>query len=150
MPSIKQQLYDHCRSHVLERMEALQSAIASVRDDASNETKSSAGDKYETSREMMQQDIDLNIFQLAEIKKLKAALDLLDPTRQSVVIGPGSLAFTSQGNFYIAVSAGKLTLDQTTYFLISPNAPIAVQLIGKTADSRFSWNGRDYHIGKVL
>ena len=57
---IKQKLYNLCHAYLDNNIQNAEAVIADAREAARNETKSSAGDKYETAREMMQQDIDLN------------------------------------------------------------------------------------------
>lgn len=75
---------------------------------ANEETKSSAGDKYETGRAMMQLEIEKQSVQLAEAMKLKHVLSQINPEKTTETIQSGSLVFTDQGNFYISISAGKL------------------------------------------
>jgi hypothetical protein len=60
MNTIKEELYKHCINYVHNCIDTAQKAIDDAVESANDDTKSSAGDKYETGREMMQQDIDRN------------------------------------------------------------------------------------------
>ena len=71
MNRIKEELFKHCLNYVEECINTAQLAIEDARSSANDDTKSSAGDKFETGREMMQQEIDRNRKQLEEAKKMR-------------------------------------------------------------------------------
>jgi hypothetical protein len=64
--NIKESLYNHCMRYVQERIARIQNEIDLHQAAANEETKSSAGDKYETGRAMAQLDIERNSVQLRE------------------------------------------------------------------------------------
>ena len=74
MPDLKEKLLKKCFEAVDERIKSAENAIISAKEASQDDTKSSAGDKYETTREMMQQEISRNEAQLYEAKKLKHSL----------------------------------------------------------------------------
>jgi transcription elongation GreA/GreB family factor len=147
---LKQQLYEQCKAYLANRIQNAEAIIADARESARNETKSSAGDKYETAREMMQQDINMNMARIAEAKAQQQVLDQIDPNKQSETVVPGSLVITSQGNYYIAISAGQLKVDGQTYMAVSIASPIGAAMKGLKADDSFSFNNRQYMIEKLL
>ncbi|HYD20599.1 MAG TPA: hypothetical protein VEB40_03915 [Flavipsychrobacter sp.] len=149
MPDIKQELYALCREYVAKGIAAAQQAIADAREAAAGETKSSAGDKYETTREMMQQEIDLNSARLAEQQKLKATLDTIDPQHTSSVISSGSVVTTGQGDYFISISVGKLNVGGNTYYALSAASPLGSKLIGRSAGDSFLFNGKEVIIKNV-
>src|SRR6202000_1151954 len=106
MIEIKKTLYRMCIEYVQKRMEAAQLAINEAQKASNDDTKSSAGDKYETGREMAQQQTNRHLAQLNEANKLKVALNQISPAVISDEAEPGSLVITDGGNFYIAISAG--------------------------------------------
>lgn len=150
MTSIKQQLHNKCLAYVHERIATAQEAIQIAQQSANEETKSSAGDKYETGRAMAQLEIEKNTVQLGEAKKLKQILDQISIERESSVISLGSIVFTNQGNFFIAISAGQFVIDSKTYFAISPNSPIGQKVIGLRAHDSFLFNDKEYKVSKIL
>jgi transcription elongation GreA/GreB family factor len=147
--SLKVNLHSLCQAYIEQRIDTAQKAIAIAQASANEETKSSAGDKYETGRAMAQLEIEKNSTQLAEAHKLKAALSQIKPDHPTNTVQPGSLVITNQGNFYIAISAGQLTVDSVNYFSISPASPIGSKLIGLKDGAHFSFNSRAYQIEKV-
>lgn len=149
MSTLKQQLHHLCAAYISHREAALKAAIAEVQDAVGNETKSSAGDKYETTREMMQQDINMNLARLNELYKMRAALEQIPTAHKGPKAQPGSVIHTSNGNYYIAVSAGKLLADGTTYYAISPSSPIGAKLLGLQAGDSFEQGGKKLEIVRV-
>lgn len=64
-------------------------------------------------------------------------------------IPPGNAVETSQGNFYIAISAGQLKVNGQTYFAVSPATPIGSKLMGLKVGEGFTFNGKNYKVDKV-
>jgi len=148
-PQIKQQLYNICQQHVQDNILGIEAAITEAREATRNETKSSMGDKYETAREMLQQDINMNMDRLQKAKAEQLLLQQINPEQNGTFITHGSLVQTNNGTFYIGISAGKLLLNHETYYSISLSSPIGSQLKGKQAGDMFTLNGKQYKIEKV-
>jgi transcription elongation GreA/GreB family factor len=150
MAELKQQLYTLCNEYIANREAAIKNTIAEAREAANNETKSSAGDKYETGRETMQQEIDLNLTRLNELKKLKQTLDRILPTQKNATAQPGAIVCTSNGNYYISISAGQLKVNGATYYAISAASPIGTQLAGLKGGDTFILNGKKIIVESVF
>jgi transcription elongation GreA/GreB family factor len=150
MSTIKEKLYFLCHDYIATRVAVIKQNAAEAQEAANDDTKSSAGDKFETGREMMQQEVELNLARLGDMYKLKVALENVNPAIKSDTVTLGSLVVTAGANYYISIGAGKLQLDGTTYYAISPEAPVATQLMGKAAGDTFELNGRKIKIDKVL
>ena len=146
MKSLKQELYKRCLSIAEERIRTAQNAIAAAREASEDDTKSSAGDKYETTREMMQQEISRNEVQLMEANRLKQSLLSIDPSKSTDAAQPGSLVETTNGTFFLSIFAGSIKLEGKTIMTISPASPIGKQLKGLKAGDGFSLNGKDFKI----
>ncbi|MEO7212092.1 3-oxoacyl-ACP synthase [Mucilaginibacter sp.] len=150
MSDIKEKLHALCVAYVKGRMQAAEQAIAEAQQAANNDTKSSAGDKYETGREMAQQETNRNLAQLNEANKLMVALNQVSFKGTASIADTGSLVTTNNGDFYIAISAGNLLLDGKNYFAVSPASPIGLKLKGKTEGQEFNLNGKSYSISSVF
>lgn len=116
---------------------------------ANDDTKSSAGDKYETNREMMQAEKDKAMQQLSEALKLRKVLDGINIKNNSDAIGLGSLVQTNIGLFYIAVAIGEFEIDKTKVFGISPVSPIGNALKGYKKGDIINFNGREVSVELV-
>lgn len=150
MSTLKEQLYGLCEEYISKREAEIKRAILEVRESANNETKSSAGDKYETSREVMQQEENMNMARLNELKKLKATLEQISPTQKGDSVVPGSLVYTNNGNFYISISAGQLKVDGVAYYAISAASPVGIKLVGQKTGGSFELNGKRFLVEKVV
>ena len=150
MSDLKKELHQLCINYARKIMEATELAIADAQKASTDDTKSSAGDKYETGREMAQQETNRNMAQLNEANKLLVALNRIGTTGAPVHAEPGSVIITNNGNFYLAISAGVLTLNGKTFFAVSPASPIGNLLNGKKAGDEFALNGKRYKIESVV
>jgi hypothetical protein len=150
MIELKKELYRQCVDYVENRVSAARLALIEAQEAANNETKSSAGDKYETDREMMQQQADMNQSKLNEANKLKLALSNVSTNTTNEKAGPGSMVITDKGNFYIAISAGALKVDDMDFFAVSPVSPIGLKLTGLKAGGEFNLNNKSYTVKNVM
>ena len=122
--TIKRELYNQCNIFVESRLQSIQNTIAEIQESLLSETKSSAGDKHETGRAMLQLEREKAGQQLAEAQKVKEILAKIDVTNSSKKVCLGSVVYTSQANYFISIGAGKITVDGIDFFAISPNTPI--------------------------
>ena len=130
--SIKKQLYQQLQQQVDQRVSNAQKAMKAAEDSKNNETKSSAGDKFETSRAMMQGEEERNKIQLVKAVDLQRQLAQIDITKTSKIVVLGSIVYSNQGNYFLSIGLGKIVLEDTTYFAISLASPIGQLLFGKS------------------
>tara|TARA_B100000809_G_scaffold245683_1_gene272885 strand:- start:1258 stop:1737 length:480 start_codon:yes stop_codon:yes gene_type:complete len=149
MTNLKEQLYNKFVSIAQQRVTDLELIIKEAQHAANNETKSSAGDKHETGRAMAQLETEKLTKQLGEALKLSELLHKINPQVKHQLIGLGSLVITTNGNFFISASLGKIELNEITYFAISSISPIGQLLIQKKENDSFSFNNKTYVINKV-
>ena len=126
--------------------------MANAQESANAEEKSSAGDKYETGRAMMQIERDKAAQQLNESMKLKQVLDQINNTevRQSSV-SLGSVVITSSSpHFYVAISAGKIIIDEVEYIALAPQSPIGKALLGLKVNDTFTYNNKNCMVKDIL
>ncbi len=149
MPA-KPALHAACLAYVQLRLDAARAGMAAAQESSNSETKSSAGDKYETGREMAQQERDRHAAQLHEAQKLLADLQKINPELPSDTVRLGALATTSLGRFYISISAGRLTAaDGQEFMAVSPVAPIVAALSGRRAGDEVVFNGKQVRVESV-
>jgi len=147
---VKQKLYDACFQFIENRLITVQKTINEIQESLTSETKSSAGDKHETGRAMLQLEREKAGNQLAEIIKVKEAFSKIDVSKTNKTVGLGSVVYTSQNNYFIAISAGQITIDKDHFYAISPNTPIGKLLVGKNASDVFSFIDIKIQIKEVL
>ncbi|ODM55753.1 hypothetical protein BAX95_14385 [Elizabethkingia meningoseptica] len=140
----KETLLMQVKDAAQEKATHLEQLIESTRA-SNNDTKSSMGDKYETSREMLQQEINRLLSQLSEVNN---QLDILRNmnTKPLTVVGLGAYVETSMGNFYISESLGKINRDGVAVVAVSANAPLVQAMLKKKAGEVFELNGKKQKI----
>ncbi|MDP2453435.1 MULTISPECIES: GreA/GreB family elongation factor [unclassified Kaistella] len=121
-----------------EKIATLEKMISETRA-SNNETKSSMGDKYETSREMVQQQINNLQVQLNENINARNSLKIIN-TNLHQTVGLGSVVETDKGLFYIAVSLGEIIFNENKIFVISTESPFGKALFGKRKGDEISLN----------
>lgn len=132
-----------CCRMVDEKIRMAEQSLLDFQQAANEETKSSAGDKYETARAMMHLEKEKVASMLNESLKLKKTLSLLNPDRRTEAAEMGSLVQTGQGLFFISVSVGKLR-ELEDVICLSPVSPLGKAFLGKQKGDTVSFNGQDY------
>ena len=145
---LKKKLHKCCADYVNNRLKNIQTAMASSRESANDETKSSAGDKHETGRAMAQLEQEKLAYQLMDVEKQQRVFNSINPELITPKIKTGSLVLTNNGNYYISISAGKISIDNKDYFAVSVESPIGVALV--EANGTFLFNGKNYTISEVF
>ncbi|KQT17663.1 hypothetical protein ASG31_09740 [Chryseobacterium sp. Leaf404] len=132
----KEEILHILKDKISEKIVTLENLIAETRA-SSNDTKSSMGDKYETGREMLQQEINNLQVQLNEVLKQQDLLSTIS-CKESSKSEKGALVQTDKGFFYISVSLGNVNYEQVKIFCISPDSPLAKALQDKTEGEQIS------------
>jgi len=148
--NIKEELYKRCIEFVDNRFQTIQKTINEIQESLLSETKSSAGDKHETGRAMLQLEREKAGNQLSEIVKVKEALSKIDSSKSSKIIGLNSVVYTTKSNYYIAISAGEFIINNEKFYAISPNTPIGQLLIGKGVGDAIVFREQGFTITEVL
>ncbi len=146
--ALKKKLHKCCFDYVNNRLQNIQTAMDSSRESANDETKSSAGDKHETGRAMAQLEQEKLAYQLIDIEKQQRVLNSINPELITLKIKTGSLVLTNNGNYYISISAGKISIENKDYFAVSIESPIGVALV--EANGTFLFNRKHYTISEVF
>jgi transcription elongation GreA/GreB family factor len=148
--NLKETLFIQSKTFVNNRLQTVEAIIASNKKALHSETKSSAGDKHETGRAMLQLEMEKASQQLAGIAIMKQTLAKVDVSKQSETVCLGSVVKTSIANYFIAVSAGQLNALNETYFAVSTASPIGKLLLGKKVSDKIVFNGKTIEILKIV
>lgn len=138
---MKEKLYSFCSTFIGDRIIRIKNNIVSIQESLCSETKSSAGDKHETGRAMLQLEREKLGRQLAEAESTEQLLSKVRIETKSDKIGLGSLVQTSKANYFLSISAGEFKDAEKSVFCISPSTPIGQLLLGKSAGDEIFFNG---------
>ena len=148
--SIKTQLLQLCNQSLETRLQSVLAVIEDIKQSLQSETKSSAGDKHETGRAMLQLEREKAGHQLAEIEKTKQILSKINTESTSKNIGLGSVVYTTTSNYFISISAGELKVDGEMFYAISASTPIGQLLLGKSIGDEVVFRNMSFKITKIL
>ena len=137
-----------CKSVLImldKKIKTVQESISYIQEARNNETKSSAGDKYETSRVMMQAELDKQSLLLQQFLQQKNVFLKIQRSKPSEKIDFGSWVETNQGNYLIAVGIGKVK----EVFVISLASPLGKALKGLRIGDKTSLQNKEYRITTI-
>ncbi|MCL7986484.1 3-oxoacyl-ACP synthase [Sphingobacterium sp. lm-10] len=135
----------------MEKIKQIETSLDLSQDSLISDTKSSAGDKYETSREMIQQDLDRLQRQLKEAQKDQQVLQSipsLPPTKENRA-RLGSLVKTETGLYFLSIGIGKVTCLDQIVFVVSLQSPIGQLLLGKGVGDSFTFQQKSHVISAI-
>ena len=150
MNSTKRQLLNRCKEYVDARISTARQSMDHAQQAANEESKSSAGDKYETGRAMMQIERDKAATQLEEALRLKAVLDQINPDVSNEKALLGSLVITSSKKIFISIGIGKFSLDGDDFLIVAPASPLGKALMGLKAKDRIVFNKEQIEILQIV
>tara|TARA_B100000795_G_scaffold61098_1_gene40967 strand:- start:1933 stop:2352 length:420 start_codon:yes stop_codon:yes gene_type:complete len=131
----KDLVLDKLNDKLVSKLESLKISLIQTIESRNSDTKSSAGDKFETSREMAQ----------IEIKKLD---DQIKKTQQflfDLKADTSLLIKTDKGFFFICIAYGKLIISEDIQVIcISNLAPISNFLLTTEIGMSFNFNKIKY------
>ena len=148
--NIKEKLYNQCVAFTKTRLDIINKTINELQNALTSETKSSAGDKHETGRAMVQIEREKAGQQLAQVQKVNQLLAQIDSSKTATIISLGSIVLTSKSNYFIAISAGELIIDNQKFYAISANTPIAQLLLGKKVKDNIIFRDQNFTITAVM
>ena len=121
---------------LLSKLSYLMTNLKQAIDSRNSDTKSSAGDKFETSREMAQ----------IEIQKIETEISKTQQFFTDLASKASQLIITDKGAFLISIPFGKVMVNTTEVFCISNSAPITKQLVNTEISANFEYRGVTYNI----
>ena len=134
----KQEIINIVKTKISDKIRYFENLIAETRA-SNNDTKSSMGDKYETGREMLQQEINNLQRQLNEVLNQQAILQKItaDPSEK---VQNGAIVKTDKGLFYISASMEEIRSENQKVMTVSAESPLVKAMFGKKMGETFTIN----------
>lgn len=145
IPSLKEQLHQSCVDIATQGTQEIFTALKSLQESLGEPSKSSAGDKHETSRAMAQLEQERLSKQLSEAQNVSFTLAKINPSVLCSKPVLGALIISSLGSYYLSVGLGKIMLNNQVYYAIALASPMA-QAIALSKDNSFFFNGNAIRI----
>lgn len=147
--TIKQKLWQICNNHVEDRINDYKNEINLIKESLESNDKGNNEDDDSGNGKLMN-DLEKNIGYLNEARKTHEYLKLVKTNLLSTNAALGSLVITDTLQFFIAISLGKIEIDNNTYYAISLQSPIGQLLKQKTEGEQFEFNGTKYTIKQII
>ena len=149
LAALKLKVHQKCLHLALTKIESLKSELMALQEASNQDTKSSAGDKYETGRSMIMLEKEKLGVQLMEAYKLKKALDLIDVKKKFLRAELGALIQSGGQYYYLSTNFGLLTIDGHDIFSLSALSPIGQAMLGKTVGDPYDFRGQKFSIENI-
>lgn len=127
----------------------IQEQLAALMASSVEEGKSSAGDKYETQREMIKQSRDILEVQLSRIQSMIHQLEAIS-VQACERVQEGALVKLPLGLIWVGISLGKVVDKEKEYQCISKDAPLFVAIKGLKAQERAMFRGKELIVEQVV
>jgi hypothetical protein len=125
------------REKLHSQLAEIKQQLADLSSSSAEEGKSSAGDKYETQREMIKQSQDILDQQLFRTQNMISQLEKI-PLQTFDQVQEGALVKLRIGQVWFGVALGKIVDQETEYLLVSTDSPLYLAIRGlRTGESTF-------------
>ena len=125
---------------------SVQEMLQETIDSRDSDTKSSAGDKHETSRAKIQIEIDQLTKQLDLLNRQKQQLNSIDFSKKNHTASIGSLVKTNNGTYLISIGFGKVIIENEVFYAISSASPIGRLFNNKLKGDKFIFRTINYEV----
>lgn len=142
----KKALLEKCKDLLNDRIQNVQQAMNNAQESTISEDKSSAGDKFETSRAMGHMNKEMYAKQMVLLRQELELLNQLKLQNQYQKVVLGALVFTNQSVLFIATGIGKITFNHQDIMAISPLSPLGKLLALKCVGDTYTLNNNHFKI----
>lgn len=143
-------VHGQCLNILQTKIEELSQNILDMSESMLAEAKSTMGDKYETSRAMIQAEIERIGLQRSEAIRQLQNIQILDPKKPNNLVSRGALVDTGHAVYYLGAPIGKVEVDKKAVFVISPQSPIGQLILDKKTGDKFEFNGKSITIKEII
>lgn len=146
---IKQELLQACLEYANKRISNYKNELETIKESIESNDKG-GDDNDDSGNGKLFNDLEKNSQHLSDANKMLDALKAISPNTVSEKIILGSAVKTTNNNFFISVSAGKIDISAESYFAISHHSPIGMLLLGKSKGDTVEFNGNKFTITEVI
>lgn len=143
-------VYDACLESIKSKIDIIADALVDAMEAGNDESKSSAGDKHEVGKAMMQLEQEKLSSQLDELEKQEDELKRINLNLQNDYVAKGSLVYTNQGYLFVGIGLGRIKIGDQVVSVVSTSSPLGKKLIGLKQRESLDVNGTNYEIRKIF
>ncbi len=147
---LKKKIHEECMNVAQEKCYNITKNIMRIQESLSSESKSTAGDKHETGRAMLQLEREKLGLQLKNAEEILEVLKRINPEREQIKVVLGSYVKTNKAVYYLAAFLGEIMVEGNSVYVISAQSPIGRLILGKSVNDHFQFNGNSQTILEVI
>jgi len=140
---MKKRIVDFITLLIKDKIHLLKLELDSINREKNNLNKSSAGDKFETSRALMQTEYDKIHNQLLMFKNQLRAIESISLSDKKNKVEVGSVIKTNKSFYFIGIGLGKQIIDNNDIYIISLSSPIGKLLNNKKKGDKIVFNNNE-------
>ena len=146
---MKKRVVDFITLLIKDKTKLLKFELDSINKEKNNLKKSSAGDKFEISRALMQTEYDKIHNQLLILKNQLRAIKSISLSDKKKKVGVGSFIKTNKSFYFISIGLGKQIIDNNAINIISLSSPIGKLLNNKKKGDKIVFNYKEELIENI-
>ena len=147
--TLKVELIDQLISQIKQKILELSIQIRNTELAQQNDVKSSAGDKFETGREILQAELNKYEGQRKQLEQSVRVLHTISPNKRSLQIEFGSLVQTQSVLYFISIGLGNIEINNHKVVAISLASPLGQALKGLNIGQCIKFRGADICIKNI-
>lgn len=145
----KNEVIQQIEADIKSKVAEIQEELKSIEVEMSEETKSSAGDKFETSREMMNQSLNRLQDSFEQYKTQLQQLSQISKCNTVEKVSLGSFVKTENSYFLFGLAFGKINSSKGNIFALSLNSPLGRHFLNKRVGDTIKLNQTAYTIKSI-
>lgn len=143
-------MHQQCQELLDQRLLEIHQAYQDSRQDLQAESRSTAGDKHETGRAMIQLEQEKMSKRLQETQKLKEWLHRISANRAYSTVQSGSLIRVSGKTYYLSIPLGLINHEGEDIYTLAPASPLGQQLLKKSVGDTLNFRGQQFKIEDLI
>lgn len=147
---VKTELVAKCVGIIEQKLATIDGELARTQESANEETKSSAGDKYETGRAMLMLEKEKLAGQKGQLLQQLKPFKSMDVKKEMDTVELGALVRTNSSIFFISAGIGQVEVSGEIVLAVSAMAPIVQAMLGKAKGDQFEFNRNTFQILAVF
>ena len=128
----KEKYIQECANYLLQKIKSINGILNETQSSANSDTKSSAGDKHETSRAMAHLENERLGGQMVVLQSQLEKIYSINPSAASPKVAFGSIVTCKSFTFFVSTGIGKIKQNGLDFFAIAKESPVGYNLINKT------------------
>ena len=130
----------HLKEIVSLRISEIDKDIKAAITDRNNDSKSTAGDKHETSRALAEIEINKLKLQMSMSQKSLELLNKIDASKKSQQVAFGAIVECQNANYFISIGLGKIEYQNQSIYCISLASDLGKTMATKQKGESFTFN----------